>query len=191
MAANSQSEGYARFTYVSTQGVHHGEININFSGIPEQGAEPTLVKRDTTTAAATAALAGFFDEYVKFFDDDTNFGNVEIYAVDPETEERSFIWSYNLNMQGAAVTSNVALGMLTMTWRTGKGGILRVVMMEGVAAVNQNLAPPYITDTPFSDLDIYVRGDDAVLIGRDDAYAFSAMSAKSKTSDVLRKKRDQ
>jgi len=189
--ANSQSEGFVRFTYVSTQGVHHGEININFSGVPDQGTEPTLVKKDTTTASATTALAGFFDEYVKFFDEDTNFGNVEIYAVNPDTEERSFIWSYNLNMQGAAVSSNVPLGMLTMTWRTGKGGILRVVMMEGVTIVNQNLAPPYIVDTPFSDLDLYMRSGDAVAIGRDDAYAFSAMSAKSKTSDVLRSKANQ
>jgi len=178
--------GFARTTYVSLQGVHHNEINITFAAPPVSGVEPSLLKKDGTDATATTAIAPYFDEYVKFFDDDTNFGLVEFYKVDPDTGERTFIWGYNVNMQGAAVTSNVPLGMLTMTWKSTKGGTIRVVMMEGVTLVNQKLAPPYIAATPFADLSDYVVSGDSILVGRDDAFAFAAISAKSKTSDVLR-----
>lgn len=184
--ANSLSEGFFRVTLQNEFGVHHVQHTINFVGEPVQGELPTLTQKDGTSIAADAGIVAFLTEYAKFYSDDTDFGLVEIYKVNADTEERSFIYGWNVDMTGSAVTSNVKWGMLTMTFKTTKGGILRVVMMEGVTAINQNVFPPYTVDTPPADLTAYLISGDSVIVGRDDAYIFGAISHKSKTSDALR-----
>lgn len=184
--ANSAAPGFIRQTYVSPQGVHHVQLGINFSSTPTAGVEPQLDQRDATSVAAISGWAAFLAEYRKFFDEDTNFGLAEIYRVDPSTEERFFIYGWNVAAQGLAATANVPLGMLTMTYKLTNGGLLRVVMMEGVTVVNQNLAPPYIVDTPFQDITEYLVSGDNIIYGRGNAYPFAPISARSKTSDALR-----
>lgn len=184
----SLSEGFARVTYTGASGVHHQIVPVNYDGTPVPGVEPTLTKKDATTVSATTGINDFLNEYGKFFPNTTNFGLVEFYTVDATTEERTFIWGLNANLNGTHGSPGIIWEMFTLTFKTIGGGSLKVVGMEASFSVNVYDAPPFTPGTPISDMALYVVSDDSIIIGRDNTYAFAPISFRTKTSDVLRKR---
>lgn len=185
---NSLSEGFARTTYTGVSGIHHMITPVNYDGSPVSGVEPTLTKKDLTTVSATTGMNDFLNEFAKFFNGSTNFGLVEFYKVDPDTEERTFIWGFNANLNGSHASPPVTWEMFTMSFKTIFGGSLKIVGMEASFSVNVYDTPPFTVGTPIADLAAYITSDDSIVIGRDNSYAFAPISFKTKTSDVLRKR---
>lgn len=186
--ANSLSEGFIRLTYSGPSGIHHAMYPVNYSGTPTPGVEPTLVQKDTTTVGAIAGFADFIAAFGILFNDDTLFGLAEAYTVDPDTEERQYIFGWDVNDNGSNASANVPLGMTTLTYKTTTGGVLKIVAMEPVFAVNQKIFPPYLVDSAQDVLTQYITGDNSIIVGRDDEYAFAPISLTSKTSDALRER---
>lgn len=186
--ANSLSEGFIRGTYTGASGIHHFILPINFDGTPTPGTEPLLTKKGAGTILAEAGLQAFLDVYGTLFNDDTQFGLAEAYTVDPDTEERGFVWGWDMDFLGLSSQPNVPLGMATMTFKTIVGGLLKVVAMEGAATVNTKEFSPFPSGSNLTDLSDYVTGTDSIVIGRDNAYAFASISFTVKTSDALRKR---
>jgi len=186
--ANSLSEGFIRQTYIGLSGVHHAVFPINFDGTPVAGVEPSFTQKDGGTIAAEAGYAALLSVYLDMFDGDTLFGLVEVYAVDADTEERTFIYGWDANTLGTNANPSRALSMDTLTFKTIGGGVLRVTAMEGIYNANTKLRPPFVDGEPVDALADYVISDDSILIGRDNTYAFAPISLTVKTSDALRKR---
>lgn len=186
--ANSLSEGFARITYNGATGAHHAIVPINFAGTPVPGVAPSLTTKGATSVGAEVGIGEFLDVYRANFYSTTLFGLVEIYAVDPDTEERTFIYGFDASRAGSSGGVPVVLGMATTTFKTVGGGVLKIVMMESVSPVNTKFYPPFDEETPIGALVEYVVSDASIVIGRDDEVAFAPISFTSKTSDALRKR---
>lgn len=186
--ANSLSEGFIRGTYTGSSGIHHFILPVNFDGVPTQGTEPLLTQKDAGTILAVAGLQEYLDVYGTLFNDDSLFGLAEAYTVDPDTEERTFIYGWDMDFLGLSTQPNVPLGMATMTFKTIGGGLLKIVAMEGAATVNTKEYSPFPGGSNLTDIADYVTSGDSIVIGRDDDYAFAPISFTVKTSDALRKR---
>jgi len=186
--ANSLSEGFARITYTGLSGIHHQMLPVNFSGTPVAGTEPTFTTKSAGTVAAEAAIGDWLDVYRAAFNTATLFGLVEIYAVNPTTEERTFIYGFDASRAGASADPSIRYSMGTMTFKTIGGGLLKIVTMEAVLGVNTKIYPPFVAAGILDNIQAFVVDNDSFIIGRDDDYAFSPLSWTSKTSDALRKR---
>jgi hypothetical protein len=188
MAIHSLAEGFVRQTYIGANGVHHAMFPINFDSTPTPGTNPNVTTKGGDIIALQGAYADFLDAYRAAFHTDVLFGLAEAYAVDPDTDERTFIYGWDAGALGSSASPTVEFGMATLTLKTIAGGILRIVQMEGITPVNIKLRPPFIADTGVDLLTDYLTSDDGIIIGRDDAYPFGAISLTCKTSDALRKR---
>jgi hypothetical protein len=186
--ANSLSEGFVRITYTGTAAPHHQIIPINFDGTPTPGTEPSFTTKGAGTKLASVGIGEYLDAYLTYFNDDSQFGLVEVYAVDADTEERTFIWGMDANTTGTSPNARVPLEMVTLSFKTIGGGSLRIVGMETIVGVNTVLSTPFPDGSPAQIMSDYVTSSDSIVIGRDNTYAFAPLRQKSKTSDVLRKR---
>lgn len=186
--SNSLAEGFVRVTYSGPNGPHHQILPVNYAGTPTPGVMPDFTTKDAATISMSTGMASYLAEFRKWFNDDTLIGLVEAYTVDPDTEERTFIWGYDAGLLGADGGANVALSMCTLSFKTIAGGLLKIVFMESVKPVNTKIFPPYTVDSVQADMTAYITSDDSFIIGRDNAYAFASISQTVKTSDALRKR---
>lgn len=186
--ANSLSEGFARMTYVGDTGVHHLMLPVNYDGTPTAGVEPSLTTKGATSVAAEVGFGEFLDAIEEIHNDSTLYGLVEFYSVNPTTEERTFIYAYNAARTGVTASPTVDLSMLTSTFKTIGGGLLKIVLLDTVLPVNTKFRPPYVGGGSLEQLANYIVSADSIAIGRDDTYAFSPISTSTKTSDALRKR---
>lgn len=186
--ANSLAEGFIRQTYSGLSGIHHAVIPVNYAGVPVQGVEPDIVQKDGTEIPAITGFATFLTPYREIFETETLFGLAEAYAVDPDTEERNFLYSWNVAANGTSDNDSVELGIATMTFKTAKGGIIRLTAMESVFPVNQKFNAPYTGIADLLALSNYMVSNASIVIGRDNAYAFTPIATTVKTSDALRKR---
>lgn len=185
---NSLSEGFIRQTYAWGNSVHHAIFPINFAGTPTPGSSPTLTTKSGGTVSFEDGLADLLAVYKRFFNATTIFGLAEIYAVNPTTQERTFIYGLNAALTGSDPSANVHLGMATMSFKTIAGGLLKMTFMEGVLPVNTAGRPPWVVDSREDAITDYLCGDDGIVVGRDDSYPFSSIAIHIKTSDALRKR---
>ena len=188
MPSNSLSEGFIRLTYTGVTKPHHIILPINFDGTPTPGVEPNLTTKGGDSIGVEAGLDGFIDVYGNFFNTGVRFGLAEVYAVNPTTEERTFIYAWNVDRtgdDGNAAQENVRL---TMTFKTVAGGRLNIVMMEPVNHYDTLEFPPYVPLSRELLMSNYITGDDSIVIGRDNTYAFVPVTMKGKIDDVLRKR---
>lgn len=185
--ANSLAEGFVRITYTGTNAPHHAIIPVNYAGTPVAGTMPDVTTKGGGTATVVDAIADFMAVYKAFFNGVTQFGLAEAYTVDPDTEERTFIWGWNIGDTGSSGVGRVPLSMGTLTFKTIAGGVLKLVFMEGVSNVNQKLFPPFELASAMDNMAEFITSDDSFIIGRDNAYAFAPISFTTKTSDALRK----
>jgi len=185
---NSQAPGFFRTTYTGVNGVHHLEMCLNLKSDWVQGEEPTVLQKDGTEIPAITGLGAFFVPYVEIFETETLFGLTEIYAVDAETKERKFVFAYNLDLAGTGASVSVPFSQGTMTFKTTKGGIIRLTEMEGVFPVNQKFRAPYTGIADLLALSNHMVSSSCVIYGRDNSYAFAPIATTVKTSDPLRER---
>lgn len=184
--ANSLGEGFVRITYTGETVVHHQMLPVNFDGDPVQGSEPDFTTKSGGSVGAIAAVSNFLAVWQPFFENTTIFGLTEVYAVDPDTEERSFIYGFDAGGIGVSGGGNVPLSMAVFTLKTSKGGVLKLYAMEGVLVPNNKLLPPYTPSGNEDDLFSFLCGASGWVVGRDDAYPFAPISITTKYSDALR-----
>ena len=186
--ANSLSEGFARVTYSGLNPPHHAMLPINFDGTPTPGVEPSLTQKDGTNIAASVGILAYLDVFQAMFNNDTLFGLVELYQVDPDTEERTFIYGFDAGVTGSSGAENVEFAALTLSFKTVFGGVLKVVAMEGVSVPNFKITAPFPSGSNLKAWSDYVVSDDSIIIGRDNAVPFAPIAASCKYNDALRAK---
>jgi len=184
----SLGNGFARITYTGLSGIHHAIVPLLIAGTPVAGTEPDVTMKDATTINAQAGIDEYLSHYRDFFPSTTNFGLVEVYSVNPATEERTFIWGYNADIAGTHASVGILWEMFTMTFKTIGGSVAKVVGMEASFAVNVYDTPPFTVATPIDNMAIYMVSDECIHVGRDNTFPFAPLSFRTKTSDVLRKR---
>lgn len=180
--------GFIRLTYSGLFLPHHAILPINFASTPAQGVEPDLLTTDGSTKPFITALSEFLGAFAPSFNSDTNFGLADIYAVNPDTGIRTFIFTTDAGSVGLdGVNSNVNSSEGVWVFKSTVGRPIKVYAMEGTYAPdarNVGVVPP----GPRQTLIDYVLSGDNIIYGRENAYPLAFQTFTSKINDVLRRR---
>lgn len=180
--------GFIRFRYTGVTQPHTGVIPIKFAAAPVPGVNPTLLNTGGTEVLFTVAIADYIaTALVGSFDAATVFGFADIYAVDPVSGVRTFIYTVNLNDLGEAVTPNVALVEGIFVFKSTVGKPIKIYTMEGVYNPDQRSVGEVPPDGR-QDLVNYILSPANIVYGRDDAWPLAFLSFTSKVNDTLRRR---
>jgi len=184
----SLAPSFVRVTYTGAGGIHHAIIPVNIVDGWVAGVEPSLTQRDGTPVPATDGITDYVNAWRGLMTTSQNIGLAEVYAVDADTGEGTFVWGFNLATTGMQALASVAKVGLQMTFKLVGGGTFRSLTMEGPYAADLNLRPPYIVDDPDDVFSTYVCGDSSIVYGRDNTYPFAPLRFLTKEYDALRKR---
>jgi len=182
----SLAPAFARITYTGLSGIHHKIIPVNISGSPTPGTSPELILKSSTPMDSVDALTAFVDAWAEMLHSSTTIGLCEIYTVDADTGEGTFIFGFDLAAAGAASFPAVELSMAILTMKLINGRLYRDTTMEGFTPVNTKLYPPFLAGTGVAIYSAYLSSADSIVYGRGNSYPFAAISLTAKTSDALR-----
>lgn len=180
--------GFIRLTYSGAFLPHHQIIPINFSGTPTPGVEPELSPTGGTPVLFTVAVDNYVaDALAPSLGDTTKVGLADIYAVDPTTGVRTFIYTYNAAGIGTSINDQVPTVEAVWVFKSTVGKPIKVYVMEGVYepdARNVGTVPV----GPRQDMIDYILSADNIFYGRTNAYPLAFSTFTSKVNDVLRRR---
>lgn len=182
----SLAPGYVRLTYDGVLFPHHMTIPVNFSGTPTPGTKPDLILKDASTDDVETAINALVAKIVPFYFTATHFGLAEAHTVDDTTGDDQFIWAWNVGDLGESGVANVATAQAVLSLKSSLGTAVKLYLMEGVAAPNSRILPPFSAG-PIKDLSDFLVGNTSPVYGRGNAYPFTPVSWITKTNDKLRK----
>lgn len=180
--------GFIRLRYSGSSQPHSQVIPINFASPPVPGVDPTLLTSSLAEVAFTDAILDYVDNvFANQFDSTTNFGFADIYAVDPTTGVRTFIYTTSIEEVGDSTGTNVALVEGVYVYKTTAGKPLKVYVMEGVYAANVRNIGSVPADGR-QVMNTYILGPTNIFYGRQDAWPLAFQTFTSKVNDVLRRR---
>lgn len=182
----SLAPGYVKMTYSGVLFPHHMTIPVYYDGAITPGSEPDIVLKNTTTQSVSEMLADFLTHIVPFFPDTVLFGLAEAHAVNADTGEDTFIYSWNADTVGSGATARVPCLQLVMTLKSKIGSLYRLYLMEPSYDPNIKSLPPF-SDGAADSLADYLTGDLSPIWARKNAYLFTPVSLISKYNDKLRR----
>lgn len=178
--------GFARTTYDGDSGIHHHITPLNIVGTPVPGADPTVQLKDTTTTSAETAMRDYWTNVGELLASDQHVGLCEIYAVDPDTGEGTFLWGFDVNIEGGSGAGGVAMSQMTLSFKLVNGRVYKLVLLDTPAAPNQKDYAPYLVGGNVEAVATYIVSGDSPVYGRGNAYPFASIAFTTKTSDALR-----
>ncbi len=181
--------GFIRGVYSGTFLPHHYIIPIKFAGVPTPGVSPEILPTSGDAVDWKEALDNFISTTFSLsFNEDTHFGLADIYAVDSVTGVRTFIFTGNVDMNGAeTVSPNIPNVEGVFVFKTTAGRPLKVYTMEGIYAADaRNVG--VVPAGPRQSMINYITGPDNIFYGRTDAYPLAFSTFTSKVNDVLRQR---
>ena len=185
--SSALAPGFIRLRYSGVNRPHNQNIPIKFDGVPTPGVDPALETSSGGSAPFSVAILDFVDNvYAKSFSSDTVFGFADIYAVDPITGIRSFIFSTSISEVGDSVSVRVAKVEGIFLYKTTLGRFLKVYVMEGVYTADLRDIGSVPADGRL-DMNNYILGATNIFYGRQDSFPQTFISFTSKVNDVLRR----
>lgn len=178
---------FSRWTYTGASGIHHGIVPVNIVDGWVAGTEPDLRLKDGTTLGYIEAMTNFIASWKKFAASNQNIGLAEIYAVDADTGEGTFVFGFDLATSGEVGTSVAKLGT-QITFKLVNGRTYRALWMENSVAQDTQQFPPFADASPQKLFSEYAVDDASIIYGRGNAYPFAPMRLLSKEYDALRKR---
>lgn len=179
--------GFIRFSYEGVRNPHHQIIKIKFSGVPTQGEDPLLETSSGGTVSASAGLAQYvLAAWSPNMADAVRAGAADVYAVDPTTGVRTFIYTIGAGLDGSNVNPTIPFTEAVWMFKTTAGKPLKVYLMESVYDADQRNVGTVPADARQDMID-YILSDDNIFYGQTDAWPLAFMTFTSKINDVLRR----
>jgi len=184
----SLAPGFARTTYSGASGIHHAITPLNINPASVSGVDPAVTLKDTTSMSAEAAMEVFWTNALPLMGTSQTIGLCEIYKVDADTGEGTFLWGWDLGLAGTGENAGQALTMTTLSFKLVNGRTYKFTLMEGIFLPNQKDYIPYPVGGVVEDFNNYVISGDSPVYGRGNAYPFAGIARTTKTSDALRRR---
>lgn len=180
--------GFIRATYSGVFLPHHMIIPINFASTPAQGVAPDLLTSSGGTIGWQTGLAALIAALAPSFGVETKFGLADIYAVDPITGIRTFIYTEDVAQTGSdAINPNINSGEGIFVFKSTVGKPIKIYVMEGTYEPNaRNVG--VVPAGPRQDLIDYILSIDNIVYGQTNAYPLAFQTFTSKINDVLRRR---
>jgi len=179
--------GFIRLTYEGTRLPHHQIIPINFSGVPTPGVSPEIMPTGGISGDWLALLGIYLTlAFLPQYPAAVSTGNADIYAVDPVTGVRQFIYTANTDGVGTNAAAVVPFSEGVWVFKSSVGKPVKVYCMESVYAPDSRNVGSVPADGR-QDMVDYILSPDNIFYGRTDAYPLAFQTFTSKTNDVLRR----
>jgi len=180
--------GFVRLRYTGVQVPHNQIIPIKPAAPMVPGVEPSFETTSGGEVLFSVAVQSWWTSAFSFaFADGTVPGFAEVYAVDPDTGIRTFIYAVLLTGTGGSEDPQVALVEGVWSFKTTAGKPLKVYAMEGVFTPDvRNIGT--VPDEARQKVIDFILGDDNFFYGRFDAWPLVFISFTSKENDVLRRR---
>jgi hypothetical protein len=180
--------GFIRLTYSGVFLPHHMIIPINFASTPAQGVAPDLLTSSGSTIGWQTGLTAYIAALASSFNTATKFGIADIYAVDPVTGIRTFIYTADMALAGLdAVNPNINSSEGVFVFKSSVGRPIKIYVMEGTYEPNaRNVG--VVPAGSRQDVIDYVLSVDNILYGRENAYPLAFQTFTSKINDVIRRR---
>lgn len=179
--------GFVRITYSGVRNPHHQIICVNFAGTPTPGVSPEVLPTSGTPIdIGSAVLLYLAEAWAPQFPSGVKAGLFDVYAVDPDTGARTFIYAGNGDTVGTNTDPVIPFSEAVWTFKSTVGKPIRVYLMESVYEVDARNVGTVPADGRQEMLD-YILGDDNIFYGQTNAYPLAFQAFTSKTNDVLRR----
>lgn len=179
--------GFIRMAYEGTRNPHHQIIKIKFSGTPVPGEDPLLETSSGSTVNFAAAIAQYqLAAWGTNMADAVRSGGSDIYAVDPVTGVRTFIYTVGSGLDGSNVNPTIPFTQACWVFKTTAGKPLKVYLMESVYDADQRNVGSVPADARQDMID-YILSDDNIFYGQTDAWPLAFQTFTTKINDVLRR----
>lgn len=187
MALNTLAPGFIVLNYIGASNIPH---KMTFGILPADldASPPTIKQKDNTVISVVTGMNSLINILKVLVAATTTFTDFDVWSK-PNPEDDP-VWKYNgsLNVVGTGAGSAVANSQLLASYRSGAGGVGKVMVMEGNQAVNQVFKPPSYTNSANSGLAAYLIGTGSIIYARDNAFPVAVPRMFTKTNDALRKK---
>jgi len=191
MAANSLYPGYLKLTYVVGTQEHTHVVPVR--GAASETTLPSLTdigKRGGSAITAANAALEYAQKASLVMDTDCNWNAWELWTLATPTADPEFVGLGSLDVDGVQTPAGPEDTMITISLRTTKSGLIRVILMD----------IPYSTDQVDRTLDTaattgyegfinWLLGDANIRIGRDGGWPMQFRGVVTKESDALRRAR--
>lgn len=180
--------GFIRLRYSGVVQPHTQVIPIQPASPMIPGVEPTLLTTSGSEVLFDAAITNYVSVALREqLNTATTIGFADIYAVNAETGERTFI--YTVNIAGTGNSATAAVGQVEAVWvyKTTVGNPLKVYVMEGVYSPDVRNVGVVPADGR-QDMNDYILGDTNIFYGRENAWPLAFMTFTTKVNDVLRRR---
>lgn len=161
---------------------HELAINCDTIGDPETGTHPAEVSirnKNASNVLLEDAADAFWDVMRVFFHLQTLASTYSLWKMNAFNDDRLFISGGVLtNPNGANITEpNTAASQAIYTFRSGKGNILKLVLLEGVWGDNEKV--PMASDTTAGVLALrtYMLSDASIVMARDRSFAVAPINS--------------
>ena len=185
--SNALAPGFIRQTYEGTRNPHHQIIPINFADPPTPGVAPMLLNSGGTPVLWSTGLSLYLTSAMQpNLADDVKIGAADIYAVDPVTGVRTFIYTFQTGLIGTNTNATVPFTEAVWVFKTSAGKPLKVYIMESVYGPDQRNVGVVPADHRQDVID-YIESSDNIFYGRRDAWPLAFQTFTTKINDVLRR----
>lgn len=185
MAENSLYPGFIKLHHEAPLGEHiytlpvkpflavGGDWWLEEQGIP-QGEE------------WVAALTRYLTVIKPYLPTSQTFTYAELWSMASASSDPVYRDTAELTIAGTGAGTYIPASMLTVSYRTSEGGNGKLIILDGIRAVNTKNRPPFsgIDAT----LQAYLLSDNCCLYGRDGGKPIAVPKILTKTNDVLRRK---
>jgi len=180
--------GFIRLRYTGSTIPHNQIIPIKPASPMVAGVNPTLLTSGGGEVPFSEAIQTYWtDAFADSFSGVTVPGFAEIYAVDPDTGIRTFIFAVSVTGIGTSGDEQVPLVEGIWFFKTTAGKPLKVYAMEGTYGADVRNIGSVPADGRQAMVD-YITSNDNIFYGRTDAWPLVFLSFTSKENDVLRRR---
>jgi len=188
MTVNSLSPAFMKLFYTGNGRGHVATIPITFSGGFTPGVLPSLLAKNGTAVAGDVAADGFAAIFTPFLNTGDEVSRVEYFSWPSPADDVIFIYAVDVAAAGESALAALEDSMLTMSFRTNLGGVLKFVILDAaLSAVNVREIPPFTPGSRAIDAATAITDAFSCWKGRDGGYAIAGIALTTKTNDKLRR----
>lgn len=179
MALNPAGPYVLTIPTVTDNLVHDITLNVDILGTAAPGADPadvTLRNKGGGGIFLDTAVNQFWAKVRPLFASATLAATYTLSKVTSTNNEREFISAGTLAVPNGEASAYVPAGQFTCTWRSGRGGIAKLVLLETNFPGNTRSPLAAVSNPAVSALNLYVLSADNILCARDRSFPVAAMN---------------
>lgn len=181
--------------YIVSGLTHRLELNCNVIGAAPVGSAPAAIQLESQSDIGVNLAVGvnaFWNLIRVFYPATTLASTYTLWKHNPQNTERLYISAGSLTTpNGSSANPNILAFQTIFTWRTGKGNVAKIQLMEAHFNLSTRLPLPSTGDAQINALNAYILGNDNWVMARDRSFPVAAMNVSHGQNEKLHRRRNR